>query len=961
MSIMLSQVVLPQASNNTTSSSRHLKQKRARSQLSCAPCRTGKLKCNRANEPACDQCLKRSRGSSCIYLPPAAKHKPAQNVKGRIQQLESLVVDLMNNTARKSDDPQDMGDVQVNAQKQDSGLFSQPTPPSDSDISPHFPDHPQARLNDVDSAAPLFGQMRISKDEISYVGEGHWGAILDSISALKRDLSEDEDEDDEDEHEPTSNALHTRKVQENATTGLGFLLGINAVHVTKEELIANLPEKKVADRLLSLWFNSPDPFKPIIHAPTFQEQYRQFWVSPKNTPVMWLGLLYSIMSLATSFGLRDSDHSSPQAQSCLARVNRFHGLAASAAVLADFSNPKEHTIECLFLYAAGLRSSNAYVNVWLMVGIITRLALRMGYHRDAANFPAITAFHGEMRRRTWALITMIDVLISFQLGLPSMVKNIQSDSQPPQNLLDRDFSMDTKILPPGRGIDELTPCSYTRVKLLMVKIFADAAELSHATVPPAHEELMALDNTLEEAKAAIPPLLQMPEISELVTDPAEQLMCRFNLDLLYLKTKLTLHRRYQTIPLNQLSVAEQRLGVGHSRVICSQSALRVLLHHHTIHSTSQPGGQLESVKWYMGSLSTHDFLLAAMIICLELSLQMGNEVDDKSCMRSPLRNAMMEALENSQKIWAEANEKLCGFLASDAHSSGEHMLSETAKASRAMSVMIRKVKAQSGTVVTGGLNRGALPAAMKTGVASNAELSFPSHTSVDSWSPWENASDVPDLGPVSMSGQDSTNSGQSTSSITYIADPGIDTMTAIGVDPQATSLDFQIDDADFNQMDYSMLDAMLDPSLSALDWEMWDQQIGNGRPNSTPWLHQPSPAPNQTYNLGLGTLPLSETAILNGENGTINHIDGLAAPGAEGIDFPAMEDFGGDFLNRSDGGGMLNSSAGLDELDMGMLQDVQLDMALVMDHTRNGMYPATKDDWVDFRQRGGIGTKGPAL
>jgi hypothetical protein len=102
-------------------------------------------------------------------------------------------------------------------------------------------------------------------------------------------------------------------------------------------------------------------------------------------------------------------------------VNKFHSLAASAAVFAEFASPKRHTIECLMMYAAGLRSNNALVNVWLMAGLITRLALRMGYHRDPDNYPAISAFEGEMRRRCWAQIGMIDVLISFQLGLPSMV------------------------------------------------------------------------------------------------------------------------------------------------------------------------------------------------------------------------------------------------------------------------------------------------------------------------------------------------------------------------------------------------------------------------------------------------------------------------------------------------------------------------------------------------------------
>ena len=80
--------------SNRDSNEAHIKQKRARSQLSCTACRHGKLRCNRA--APCDQCIKRSKESACSYLPPAAKVRAPQDVKGRIQHLEQLVVDLMN-------------------------------------------------------------------------------------------------------------------------------------------------------------------------------------------------------------------------------------------------------------------------------------------------------------------------------------------------------------------------------------------------------------------------------------------------------------------------------------------------------------------------------------------------------------------------------------------------------------------------------------------------------------------------------------------------------------------------------------------------------------------------------------------------------------------------------------------------------------------------------------------------
>ncbi|KAK0939577.1 hypothetical protein LTR29_008826 [Friedmanniomyces endolithicus] len=846
-----------------TANNHHLKQKRARSQLSCSLCRVGKLRCNR-EKPHCDQCLKRNRVGQCLYVPPPAKHKPVQNVKGRIRQLEELVVDLMNKNQLEVDPKKAKQNRGQGERHESVTSHDQPTPPSDNDTSLHFSastersqqSGPEEQTppspDEIDAAATPFGKMRISKNEISYVGDSHWNAILNSISDLKRDLGDDED--DEDDEIPASNENPLGRSNTNrtagwgpstnrenmdsvaATSGLGFMLGSTQA-VTKEELIAGVPEKKVADRLLSQWFNSPDPFKITIHAPTFQEEYKRFWRSPKDTPTMWLGLLFAIMSLAESFGLRDVDPASPQAVKVLNVVNRYHSLSASAAVLADFTKPREYTIECLIAYTAGLRSNNAFVNVWLMLGLIVRLALRMGYHRDAKHYPNITPFHGEMRRRAWAGISMIDVLISFQLGLPSMVKTIQSDTQPPRNLLDRDFGITTTVLPPSRGEHELTPSSYTRAKLGLTRIFANAAELSHATVPPAHEDLMQLDRQLEEAKRAIPPLLQMPDISELVTDPAEQLMCRFNLDLLYLKTKMVLHRRFVLTPLAQLSADEQKLGIGRSRKVCVESALRVLQHHHTIYTASQPGGQ-QSVKWYMGSISTHDFLLAAMLVCLELSTHIQPDLYllvNPSGHRCPIRGELIEALEKSQRIWMEsARSRTCGFVASSANGKGEQMFDETERAARAMGIMVQKVRAQFGAREVVGAGEGESEGGeSREGGRKGKELEVGTpFMGVVSNYDWGSMAGVPEMLEDSTLSAGYTNgvgSVDAATSGTAAYDIDEDFLnSSLGHDGDSISFDPR--DPSLN-VDFSIIGDMLDltgPEMN-MDWETWDSQMNSAQ------------------------------------------------------------------------------------------------------------------------------------
>ncbi|RMX87617.1 hypothetical protein D0869_02216 [Hortaea werneckii] len=1021
---------------NGGNSAVHLKQKRARSQLSCTPCRHGKLKCNR-EKPACDQCGKRNRSEQCVYVPPPVKSRQPQNVKGRIRQLEELVVGLMGTQQQQhraqggrkqsssTSGPVEASNNHGSINQGDKVLFSEPTPPSDSDMgsqpanagsqdwqaasrgetSPPFKD------DLVDAAITPFGQMKVSKNEISYVGGNNWNAILNSISELKQDLGEDRDSNEDEEgdddgegdvspaqigsgsHGPWSHGYSADSAsppdfrgQTQRTVGMGFIFE-SAGAVTKEQLIAAIPEKRTADRLLSLWFNSPDPFKPIIHAPTFQEEYKRFWREPKSTPTMWLGLLFSILSLAASFALRDSDPSSPRTKQVLADVARYHSMAASAAVLADFTKPKAHTIEALILYTAGLRSDNAFMNVWLSIGLIIRLALRMGYHRDGKHYPNISPFSGEMRRRTWAIISMIDVLISFQLGLPSMVKTIQSDAEPPSNLLDRDFRPDCGSLPQGRGIDELTPSSYTRAKLRIVKVFADAAELSHATVPPAYDEMMKLDRELEEAKAAVPPSLQMPEDSSaIITDPPEQLMCRFNLDLLYLKTKTVLHRRYMLVPLEKLSPREQEFGIGASRRLCTECALRVLQHHHSIYTASQVGGQLESVKWYMGSISTHDFLLAAMIICLELSKQMGDPAfgrHPETMLACPRRGAMMEALERSQKIWSEAAASKRKVDADgqggttfgrDPTKKSTSLFDDTEKAARALGLMLEKVKKQfgargyrQGEQIVSGCVGGIGPALRDHEAAQRSRLS----SSTDAGQQRNDASgapsfmEMPDMASWSYAG-DSTN----------LQDRGIPvqggpapagnipsngTTTFAGNAADAFPLDGLLEGEQMQQqqqaMGFSTIGSMLDFESSDLNWEMWDNEItgvqrssddiGNGWAFGQPdESNFPLANPNDGQ---IGSVVAGNALMANG-TGPLP-----MGPMTELTESGYLPDPLADDLEMHD----LVASSG--NANAPSMEDMTFDLGH-FDYNKSGAYPVSQADWEDFRRRrGNTGTNHTAL
>ena len=192
---------------------------------------------------------------------------------------------------------------------------------------------------------------------------------MDSISEIKRDLEDSGDEASDNEYDAWRNEEPLDVYDEELP---GLLRSPR--RVTKAELLSFVPPKPEADALVSLWFRSYHPYRPIIHAPQFQNEYRQFWRSQTSAPVMWLGVLFGMFGMSSLFkirALRIPD--TPDIRATIKKADLYQELAASAAVLGNYMKPKAYTIECLLLHSGGNRTIN-YTDIWVLMGILLRLA-----------------------------------------------------------------------------------------------------------------------------------------------------------------------------------------------------------------------------------------------------------------------------------------------------------------------------------------------------------------------------------------------------------------------------------------------------------------------------------------------------------------------------------------------------------------------------------------------------------
>jgi hypothetical protein len=345
--------------------------------------------------------------------------------------------------------------------------------------------------------------------------------------------------------------------------------------------------------------------------------------------------------------------------------------------MSNYTEPGPYTLEALVEYLSNefILNRGSLVGLWLILGNIMRLALRMGYHRDPRHYSEISPFDGEMRRRVWATLVPLDMLSSGQIGLPSMVKLSLVDTESPRNLLDQDFDKNTATLPPARPSSELTPISYTIIKAKIGAVFGRILDLTSSARPVLYGDVMEMERALLETHSEMPPGLTMRPIQSSIMDAPSLIMKRFNLDLLYQKARCILHRKFMVLAWTDVQYTA-------SRQLCVQAALQMLQHQNTVHQEIKPGGVLESDVWMVSALTTHDFLLAAMILCLDLDHRRhprgrSEEPGQGSPQElvEPQENDLLQALETSRGIW---------------HASS-HASAEAARAFQILSIMLGKL------------------------------------------------------------------------------------------------------------------------------------------------------------------------------------------------------------------------------------------------------------------------------
>ncbi|THU99159.1 hypothetical protein K435DRAFT_828264 [Dendrothele bispora CBS 962.96] len=373
--------------------------------LSCAECRRSKLKCDR--KFPCQACIRRGCANICPDGALAATKgnkiliQTTQRLSDQIKTLQARVRELEAALGQNSSNPHP--------------ATSLPEPPGQ-----EYDELYEKGLQDLSSS---IGSLSIGSDgQAQYHGESAASEYLQNLLPFEHDESEDR-------QEPEENALPYELIElMNA-----FPFGLKDCSYNKYLLIPYLPMQNRAMQLVDLyykevaWMYDPISRSDLTNTILGPIYHNDGMVSLDGVHSHHIAAFFSVLAAAVMF---EPDPSSPG----LAR--RYFALAKAALSLDPITQEATcATIQAMFTMVRYYYNSDRASNEmrWMLMGLCTRIALRIGLHRDSSGWNLNYEEQQRRRRLFWELYTY-DAWTSVVNGRPPVTMIQHTDCRFPDDI-----------------------------------------------------------------------------------------------------------------------------------------------------------------------------------------------------------------------------------------------------------------------------------------------------------------------------------------------------------------------------------------------------------------------------------------------------------------------------------------------------------------------------------------------
>ncbi|TGO40096.1 hypothetical protein BHYA_0042g00280 [Botrytis hyacinthi] len=300
-----------------------------------------------------------------------------------------------------------------------------------------------------------FGRL-VLKDvnQSRYISSGFWARMNDEIEGLQMEtrgaIDADSDISSNDEDVP-DRMVSTLEHERTPSERHGFLFKHN-LNLSDSDLFKLRPLPSQIPFLLNVYCENIHVFMRIVDIPAITDMIRELRgnkdkeLTPQNEALMFSIYYATVTSMKedevmSNFGCTKSE---------LSFKYRL-GLENSLAKADFLSEPDITLVKALLIFLFLVRRHESPRFVWMMTGLVIRMAQALGLHRDGSHFPNLTPYEIETRRRVWWTVCLLDLRASEDQGTELSTTGNSVDTKFPLNINDVDLNPLTQDMPPARS------------------------------------------------------------------------------------------------------------------------------------------------------------------------------------------------------------------------------------------------------------------------------------------------------------------------------------------------------------------------------------------------------------------------------------------------------------------------------------------------------------------------------
>ena len=279
-------------------------------------------------------------------------------------------------------------------------------------------------------------------NQARYVSSGFWSRIdheLDSLKEETRGYDLDDVQSAEAEAQNQSKSLSTAAEAELTPLGHHALLLNHNIRLTGNDASALLPMASQIPFLLEVYSERVHAILALPHMPSLKSRLQQRRGALIERSPSEEALMFSVFYAAIC-SLDDEDVTSSFNVPKTELLSRYRtGLEYNLAKADFLNNPSSTLIEAFIIFLALARRHESPKYVWMMTGLIVRMAHYLGIHRDGSMSKHITPFQVEMQRRIWWNLAALDMRVTEDQGSELAIPYDSYSTKSPSNINDTDI------------------------------------------------------------------------------------------------------------------------------------------------------------------------------------------------------------------------------------------------------------------------------------------------------------------------------------------------------------------------------------------------------------------------------------------------------------------------------------------------------------------------------------------